>query len=646
MVNLMLTYHCNMNCDFCFAKGQNKLFPQEMSIENLNKVLNWFEKGEAGRQLPQQRRKKISLLGGEPTLHSKFLEIIDLLRQRGFKTTIFSNGIFPSEYIKHLDHNVINGFVINYNPEKHYTKENYKRVHENLRLLSEQKYPIKLSYNISPTNYDPGYIFKACKEYNINVLRFCIASPNIDQSNVFAEYKDYRKLIKKMIEFVKEAKKKKIKLTFDCCMPWCLLTKEELLIIKKYSQIFKGTCDPPADINPDLSVYYCLPQSWVKVKNVTDFGSVDDMLKYFKEHTNKIRWEYDTFIECKDCIYKKRKMCQGGCLAMKEKFGYTATGKRLSNKDFFKEDSLQQQKADTKEEITALKKIGIRIWGGIGDGMMFSPTLRKIKQLNPSMKIYCVGGKNHREIFENSPYIDKFTISPDNSAFEGDFDKAYSTNYRILEPSLNFKKHGIDIIAEELFGIKLDEDEKRIDVFLEKEDEQFAKRVISKHKNPVILAISSQTSTNQEWDIQKWKELVSRFDDYTFIQLGVQGEPHVMGSINMLGKTTVRQAVALVKYAKLFVGVDSFLNHATNATATPGVVLFGNSTPVIWGYKSNTNIYRGFSCQPCVDKEGGLEPCSHKKCLNDINVDEVYYAVRAKLREPVAKMLAAGEMQK
>ena len=82
-----------------------------------------------------------------------------------------------------------------------------------------------------------------------------------------------------------------------------------------------------------------------------------------------------------------------------------------------------------------------------------------------------------------------------------------------------------------------------------------------------------------------------------------------------------------MKYSKAFAGVDSFLNHATNAVQTPGVVLFGPTTPVVWGHDGNINIYRAVDCAPCVDTIG-KGPCpNHWKCMDSIGVDEVVEAI-------------------
>jgi ADP-heptose:LPS heptosyltransferase len=86
----------------------------------------------------------------------------------------------------------------------------------------------------------------------------------------------------------------------------------------------------------------------------------------------------------------------------------------------------------------------------------------------------------------------------------------------------------------------------------------------------------------------RWEALVASHPELTFVQLGSREESPIRGTVDMRGETSVRESVALLRHALAFVGVASFLAHATNATGTPAVVLFGPSAPNVWAHpKSN-----------------------------------------------------------
>lgn len=267
------------------------------------------------------------------------------------------------------------------------------------------------------------------------------------------------------------------------------------------------------------------------------------------------------------------------------------------------------------------KVIGIKTWGGIGDGILITPALKALKQKYPDSEIRVTCNKNHEDILVNNPYIDFLSVSPDDSAIKNvELDFLFDTNYGQLKPSLNFDKHASEIIGD-MVGVNVKS--KQLDIFLSEKAETKAKVLLSKYKNPIVMHISSKCSKNQEWDLDNWEKLVDGIPEYDFIQIGLKNtDPYVKGAVDMRG-TSIMEAIAIVKHSKAFVGVDSFVAHAANAVGTRGVVLFGPSNPEVWGHTNNINIYKGLKCAPCIDIIGG-NPCQiGKKCMTKIGVKEV-----------------------
>jgi MoaA/NifB/PqqE/SkfB family radical SAM enzyme len=68
-MNIMLTNHCNLNCKYCFAHdsidNKNK---KEVSFENFKYYISFIKKN---------KYKKLNLIGGEPTLHTKFFDLLE-----------------------------------------------------------------------------------------------------------------------------------------------------------------------------------------------------------------------------------------------------------------------------------------------------------------------------------------------------------------------------------------------------------------------------------------------------------------------------------------------------------------------------------------------------------------------------------------
>jgi ADP-heptose:LPS heptosyltransferase len=68
--------------------------------------------------------------------------------------------------------------------------------------------------------------------------------------------------------------------------------------------------------------------------------------------------------------------------------------------------------------------------------------------------------------------------------------------------------------------------------------------------------------------------------------------------------------------------------HIAAAVGTPVVALFGPTDPSRTGPygRGHTIIQKGLACSPCF-----LKKCDYMKCMLDITVEEVFYAVKEKL---------------
>jgi ADP-heptose:LPS heptosyltransferase len=183
-------------------------------------------------------------------------------------------------------------------------------------------------------------------------------------------------------------------------------------------------------------------------------------------------------------------------------------------------------------------------------------------------------------------------------------------------------------------------DDRRLVIALTPEEDARARSILAPYRNPVIIHITSKCSANQNWPMWRWEAFVKENAGYTFVQVGLADEQAVPGAIDLRGNTTLRESVALLKHAKSFVGVVSFLSHATSATGTRGVVLFGPSAPEVWGHSNNRNLTRHLRCAPCVDTLKGA-PCPYgAPCLSDITVEEVSEALRQQAGDAAAPTVA------
>ena len=72
-MNLLITTDCNLACDYCFAGSLRQgHVEREMSLPELEQGLSYLDKDQ----------HEVRLMGGEPTLHSQYAEILRSLKRR------------------------------------------------------------------------------------------------------------------------------------------------------------------------------------------------------------------------------------------------------------------------------------------------------------------------------------------------------------------------------------------------------------------------------------------------------------------------------------------------------------------------------------------------------------------------------------
>ena len=137
MANIILTSYCNLHCPYCFASKMIKTEDiKNIPLEQFKKTLNWIGEDD----------DEIGLIGGEPTLHPQFKEILNIIEEysqhrktpHGF--TLFTNGIYLDKYIYDLPQNM--GILINVNQPEAMTTEQYSKMIKNISTLSRMGWTV------------------------------------------------------------------------------------------------------------------------------------------------------------------------------------------------------------------------------------------------------------------------------------------------------------------------------------------------------------------------------------------------------------------------------------------------------------------------------------------------------------------------
>ncbi len=118
-----------------------------------------------------------------------------------------------------------------------------------------------------------------------------------------------------------------------------------------------------------------------------------------------------------------------------------------------------------------------------------------------------------------------------------------------------------------------------------------------------------KTATNNKlWPVDYYNDLIRlirhQWPQYTLVQLGTNregfNEDFAGVDVNLRGKTSLEEIKVVLRYAALHIDCEGGLVHLRHALhAGPSVVLFGPTSPEVYGYKENLNL-RSTACKyPC-----------------------------------------------
>ena len=97
--------------------------------------------------------------------------------------------------------------------------------------------------------------------------------------------------------------------------------------------------------------------------------------------------------------------------------------------------------------------------------------------------------------------------------------------------------------------------------------------------------------------------------------------------VDLAGKTSLGEAMALIEKCALFITNDSGLMHVAAALNVPLIAIFGSTNSTTTGpLSSNSRIVQvPMDCNPCLKPEC---PKGHLKCMEQIGVDMVFDIVK------------------
>jgi cyclic pyranopterin phosphate synthase len=204
-------------------------------------------------------------------------------------------------------------FLCNVSPQAKDTDEQRNQVHYMLKTFNQR---VQIGVTLTGPSLEYQYLIDYIEKYDlIRRIRIGIAQPIVGPTrNSHLPTKLYRETGKFIVSMAKQCVKKDILLGFDCGLTLCMFDEEEIGILTKSADGYRGLCDPIIDVGPELDIWHCFPLAETLNANLEQFQTRKEILHYYKKITAPYK-QLGCMNKCINCIYKKRQQCTGGCLA-------------------------------------------------------------------------------------------------------------------------------------------------------------------------------------------------------------------------------------------------------------------------------------------------------------------------------------------
>jgi lipopolysaccharide heptosyltransferase I len=156
--------------------------------------------------------------------------------------------------------------------------------------------------------------------------------------------------------------------------------------------------------------------------------------------------------------------------------------------------------------------------------------------------------------------------------------------------------------------------------------------------NYAVLMPGTNWETKR-WPVEHFAALVEPLREQYGLESIVAGGPDVAplaarmpGTINLVGKTNLRQLTALLERAALVVANDSGPMHIAAALGRPLVTPYGPTNPIRTGpyARMDTVIRLDIPCSPCYSRK-----CSHQSCLRWLRPEPVLELAKKQMSRSV-----------
>ena len=276
----------------------------------------------------------------------------------------------------------------------------------------------------------------------------------------------------------------------------------------------------------------------------------------------------------------------------------------------------------------------INLMGGLGDALMVSSVLKQVSERWPSRQYHLVARTKCREILQGHPAIGCIGHPPPGA-------ESIGTDYWRHDDFLRPGARAYQILAR-IFGLEPPVEERLYVPGEFTDDPVLIGRIPWERFN--LLICPGSDSPRKHMAVSRWESLVARLklEEIGVVQVGALRDRYVRGAYSLLGLTTPRQLISLLRHFDVVVTLDNFIMHAAHLCGVPAVVLWGPTDHRVYGYPGQIHLQAMMDCDypgGCLvgpthpDLEQTDCPNGAAPCMNTLGPETIHGAIMGLLRE-------------
>lgn len=297
MTNVVATARCDSGCPFCFAARLAGWEP-ELRMDQWLAILDAIPAGG-----------EVRLVGGEPTLHPRFRDLVASALERGLEVTVLTGGP-ATEDAERVLRELPEGrpsVILNLNAAVR--RRGADAVRRWARLLGPRLVP---GITVDRPGPEITALVAVVEDAPTSgVLRVGQAHPVLGGGTRAASPREYPAIGRIITDLARRVARHGMTVALDCGFVRCQFRPEDLEWLGGHGAEIRFECRPIVDVMPDGSALHCLALG-ARFRQPRPAPAAEHRRQMAR--ARRPLESFGVYRECSRCSARARGACDGGCL--------------------------------------------------------------------------------------------------------------------------------------------------------------------------------------------------------------------------------------------------------------------------------------------------------------------------------------------